>query len=255
MNKAHSVSSPQPARPAYDQADAEQAARMLDRLAEMAMEQAEVTHQGLLAATRADDAVKAKEFGLAFDRAARGVRHMLALKLHLARKRQEMAEKAATHARDQAAAKETRRHRVARAVSCSVAANRDLDADTCEAQIAAMWKRLVDDPQIDADLAFSGRSLEEIVFQLCRDMRIRPDPAWIDPDYSGADWFGRRRRTAEDGEEDGKPPAPWWPEDGPDAGRYWHLDQSDKIDHAGWYDIETGERLDQAPWLLKPGGG
>ncbi|MBW8727997.1 MAG: hypothetical protein JF625_22995, partial [Inquilinus limosus] len=48
MDKAHSVSTSQPAPPAYDQADAEQAARMLDRLAEMAMEQAEVTHQGLL---------------------------------------------------------------------------------------------------------------------------------------------------------------------------------------------------------------
>jgi hypothetical protein len=151
MDKAHSVSTPQPAPPVYDQADAEQAARMLDQLAGMAM------HRATMAAVEADDAAKAREFGLAFDRAGRGVRHMLALKLHLARKRQEMAETAATH--------------------------------------------------------------------------------------------------AEGGEEGGKPPAPWWPEDGPDAGRYWHLDQSDKVDHAGWYDIETGERLDHAPWLMKPAGG
>ncbi|MGK9237376.1 hypothetical protein KXS07_24485, partial [Inquilinus limosus] len=49
-------------------------------------------------------------------------------------------------------------------------------------------------------------------------------------DYAGADWFGRRKK-AKDGD---KPPAPWWPEDGPDAGRYWHLDESDKIPVQGW---------------------
>ena len=255
MDKAHSVSTPQPAAlqpaaPAYDQADAEQASRMLDRLAEMAMQQAEAMHQAAMAAIKADDAAKAKEYGLAFDRAGRGVSRMLALKLHLARKRQEMAEKAAVHARDSAAAKETRRHRVARAVACSVAANRDLDVATCEAQIAAMWKRLVDDPEIDADLSLADHSLEEIVFHLCRDLRIRPDPAWIDPEYSGADWFGRLRKA-----EGENPPAPYWPEDGPDAARYWHLDESDKIPVQGWYDIETGERLDRAPWLMRPGGG
>ncbi len=177
---------------------------MLDRLAEMAMEQAEAMHRATMAAVQADDAARAKEYGLAFDRAGRAVRHMLALKLHLARKRQEMAEKAAVHARDSAAAKETRRFRVARAIACSVAANRDLDAETCEAQIAAMWRRLVDDPGIDADLSRSGHALEEIVFHLCRDMGIRPDPAWINPDYSGADWFGRRKKP-KDGED--KPPA------------------------------------------------
>ncbi|MGO1075220.1 hypothetical protein [Inquilinus sp. CA228] len=235
INKAHSVSTLQPAAPAYDQADAEQA---------------EAMHQATMTAIGANDAAKAREFGLAFDRAGRGVRRTLALKLHLARKRQEMAEKAAVHARDSAAAKETRRHRVARAVACSVAANRDLDVGTCEAQIAAMWKRLVDDPEIDADLALAGHALEEIVFHLCRDMRIRPDPAWIDPQYSGTDWFGRRPRAEGD-----KPPASWWPEDGPDAGRYWHLEESDKISVRGWYDIDTGEKLDRAPWLLKPGGG
>ena len=255
MNTPHSASTSQPAAPAPDRAEAEQAARMLDRLAEMAMEQAEAMHQATMAAITADDAAKAKEYGLAFERAGRGVSRMLALKLHLARKRQEMAEKAAVHARDSAAAKETRRHRVARAVACSVAANRDLDAETCEAQIAAMWRRLVDDPEIDADLSLAEHSLEEIVFHLCRDMRIRPDPAWLNPDYSGADWFGRRKKAAKDGEDGDKPPAPWWPEDGPDAGRYWHLDESDKIPVQGWYDIETGQRLDRAPWLLKPGGG
>lgn len=252
MNTPHSASTPQPAAPGLDPAEAERAARMLDRLAEMAMQQAEAMHQATMAAVEADDAAKAKEFGLVFDRAGRGVRHVLALKLHLAKKRQEMAEMVAVHARDRAAAKETRRHRVARAVACSVAANRDLDAETCEAQIAAMWKRLVDDPAIDADLSLSEHALEAIVFQLCRDLRIRPDPAWLDPEYSGADWFGRRKKAAKDGD---KPPVPWWPEDGPDAGRYWHLDESDKIPVQGWYDIETGKRLDRAPWLPKPGSG
>ncbi|WP_155888617.1 hypothetical protein [Inquilinus limosus] len=252
MNTPHSVPTPQPAAPGLDPAEAERAARMLDRLAEMAMQQAEAMHRATMAAVEADDAAKAKEFGLVFERAGRGVRHVLALKLHLAKKRQEMAEMVAVHARDSAAAKETRRHRVARAVACSVAANRDLDAETCEAQIAAMWKRLVDDPAIDADLSLSEHALEAIVFQLCRDLRIRPDPAWLDPEYSGADWFGRRKKAAKDGD---KPPVPWWPEDGPDAGRYWHLDESDKIPVQGWYDIETGKRLDRAPWLPKPGSG
>ena len=253
MNNACSVSTPQPDAPGLDPAEAARAGRMLDRLAEMAMEQAEATHKALLAAVAAGEATQAKEFGLAFDRASRGVRRCLALQVLLARKRQEIAAKAAAEARSRAAETETRRQRVARAVSCSVAADRDLDADTCEAQIAAMWKRLVDDPEIDAGLA--GQPLEAIVFQLCRDMRIRPDPAWLNPDYSGADWFGRRRRAAAEGEQDDKPAAPWWPEDGPDAGRYWHLDQSDRIPVQGWYDIETGERLRCAPWLLKPGGG
>ena len=253
MKKPHSDSTPQPAAPAS--ADAEQAARLLGRLAEMAMEQAEAMHRATMAAIEADDAAKAKEFGLAFERAGRGVSRMLALKLHLARKRQEMAEKAEAHARDQAAAKETRRNRVARAVACSVAANRDLDVESCEARIAAMWKRLVDDPQIDADLSCSGHSLEEIVFHLCRDMRIRPDVAWLNPDYTGTDWFGRRKKAAKGGKDGDKPPVPWWPEDGPDAARYWHLDESDKIPVRGWYDIQTGERLRCAPWLLKPSGG
>lgn len=65
---------PQPATPALDRIEAERAGRMLDRLADMAMEQAEVTHEAVLAATRAGDAVQAKDFGLAFDRAARGIR-------------------------------------------------------------------------------------------------------------------------------------------------------------------------------------
>jgi hypothetical protein len=250
MNKAHSDSIPGDSRPGLDAAEAERDARMLDRLAEMAMEQAEAMHRATMAAVAADDAVRAKEFGLAFDRAGRGVRRMLALKAYLARQRQELAQKAAAHVRDSAKAKEARRFRVARAVGCSIAANRDLDAESCEAMTAAMWKRLACDPGIDADLASPGSSLEKIVFQLCRDLRIRPDPAWLHPDYSGADWSGRRRTA--DGD---KPAAPWWPADGPDAGRYWHLDQTDKVDTPGWYDIETGQRLDRAPWLLRPGGG
>jgi len=249
MSKAHSDSTPDGSRPGLDAAEAERAARMLDRLAEMAMEQAEAMHRATMAAVAADDAAKAKEFGLAFDRAGRGVRRMLALKAYLARQRQELAQKAAAHARDSVKAKETRRFRVARAVGCSIAANRDLDAESCEAMTAAMWKRLACDPGIDADLACSEQALEKIVFQLCRDLRIRPDPGWLDPDYSGADWSGRRRTAEGD-----RPPAPWWPEDGPDAGRYWHLGESDKVDDPGWYDIETGQRLNRAPWL-RPGGG
>ncbi|KGM30037.1 hypothetical protein, partial [Inquilinus limosus] len=91
MQKAHSVPTPQPAGP--DPAEAERAGRMLDRLAEMAMERAEAMHAASLAAIRAGDAATTRDLELSLDRIARGVRRLLALKLHLAQKRQEMAEK------------------------------------------------------------------------------------------------------------------------------------------------------------------
>ena len=102
MNKARSVPTPQPAPPAIDQAEAERAGRMLDRLAEMAMERAEAMHAASLAAIKAGDAAAVKDLEISLDRIARGVRRALALKLHFAQKRQEIAQKAAAHARDRA---------------------------------------------------------------------------------------------------------------------------------------------------------
>ncbi|WP_395674641.1 hypothetical protein [Inquilinus sp.] len=126
MKKAHSASTPQRAPPVLDQVEAERAGRMLDRLADMAMEQAEATHQAMLAATRAGDAAQAKDFGLAFDRAARGVRRTLALQFRLVRERQEMADKAAAQARDRAAETARRRRQVAGLVTRSIAADGNL---------------------------------------------------------------------------------------------------------------------------------
>ena len=68
MNKAHSVSTPVDGRPDPDGAEAERVGRMLDRFAEMAMEQAEAMHQAMMAAIQAHDAVRAREFGLALFR-------------------------------------------------------------------------------------------------------------------------------------------------------------------------------------------
>ncbi|MGO4128286.1 hypothetical protein AB4Z01_28095, partial [Inquilinus sp. YAF38] len=78
MNKAHSDSTPQPAAPEPDRADAGQAARMLDRLAEMAMERAEAMHAASLAAIKAGDTAAVKDLELSLDRVGRGVRHALA---------------------------------------------------------------------------------------------------------------------------------------------------------------------------------
>jgi hypothetical protein len=189
MHKTRSVPTPQPAPPAIDQAEVERAGRMLDRLAEMAMEQAEVTHQGLLAATRAGDAAQAKDFGLAFDRAARGVRRTLAIKFRLARDRQEMADKMAAQARDRAAETARRRRQVADLVTRSITADGNLYGKDLEKASAWMWERLIEDDGIDAALAFAGHPIEEIVIRLCRSIGIRPelvlDPA--DPDRPAED--------------------------------------------------------------------
>ena len=253
MKKPHSDSNPQPAAPAS--ADAEQAARVLDRLAEMAMERAEALHAASLAAIKAGDTAATKDLELSLDRIARGIRRTLALKLHFAQKRQEMAEKAAVHARDRAEEKTQRRRQVARAVSCSIGGDDSVDAKKGEALLADLWERLIEDEEIDAALALAGHPLEEIVIHLCRDMGIHPDPAWLNPDYSGSDWsYGRE---AEDDEpEPGSEPKPesesgMWPETGPEAGRYFYFKGSRKIAPC-WIDLFTEKRLDRPPWELKP---
>ncbi len=163
MNRPHSASNPQPDAPALDRADAEQAARMLDRLAEMAMERAEAMHAASLAAIKAGDTAAAKDLEISLGRIARSIRRTLALKLHLAQKRQEMAQKAAAHARDRAEEKEKRRRRVAARVSCSIGGDDSVDAEKGEALLADPWERLVEDEDIDAALALADHPLEEIV--------------------------------------------------------------------------------------------
>ena len=249
MNKAHSDSNPQPAAPAS--ADAEQAARMLDRLAEMAMERAEAMHAASLAAIKAGDTAATKDLELSLDRIARGIRRTLALKLHFAQKRQEMAQKAAVHARDRAEEKTQRRRQVARAVSCSIGGDDSVGAEKGEALLADLWERLVEDEDIDAALALAGHPLEEIVIHLCRDMGIHPDPAWLNPEYSGTNWsYGRE---AEDDEPEPESESKLWPETGPEAGRYFYFKGSRKIPPC-WIDLFTEKRLDRPPWKLKPRG-
>ncbi|MGF6229347.1 outer membrane PBP1 activator LpoA protein [Inquilinus ginsengisoli] len=251
MKKAHSDSNPQPAAPAS--ADAEQAARMLDRLAEMAMERAEAMHAASLAAIKAGDAAAAKELEISLDRIARGIRRTLALKLHLARKRQDMAQKAAAQARDRAEEKTQRRRQVARAVSCSIGGDDSVGAEKGEALLADLWERLIEDEDIDAALALADHPLEEIVIHLCRDMGIHPDPAWLNPDYSGADWSYGRDAEGEEPEPEPESESRMWPETGPEAGRYFYFKGSRKTP-PGWIDLFTEKRLDRPPWELKPGG-
>ncbi|TSD87287.1 hypothetical protein FFK22_018325 [Mycobacterium sp. KBS0706] len=255
MNKPHSDSDPQPAAPAS--ADAEQAARVLDRLAEMAMERAEALHAASLAAIKAGDAAAVKDLEISLDRIARGIRRTLALKLHFAQKRQEIAQKAAAHARDRAEEKTQRRRQVARAVSCSIGGDDSVDAKKGEALLADLWERLIEDEEIDAALALAGHPLEEIVIHLCRDMGIHPDPAWLNPDYSGTNWSYGREAEDDEPEPEAEPKpgseSGMWPETGPEAGRYFYFKGSRKIP-PGWIDLFTEKRLDRPPWELKRRG-
>ena len=187
MNKPQSDSNPS-VPPGLDPDRAERAARMLDRFAEMAMEQAEAMHQAALVAAKAGDPAAAKEFSLIFDRAGRSLRRSLALQARLAREQQEATEKKAAAARDRAEEKTRRRRQVVRAVALSIGGDDKIDAEKAERLTAELWERLIDDEDLDAELALLDHPLEEIVIHLCRDLGIRPDPAWLDPDYSGADW-------------------------------------------------------------------
>src|SRR5690348_9248090 len=154
MNKAHSVPTPQPA-PALDPAEAERAGRMLDRLAEMGMERAEAMHQAALAAIKSGDTPAVKDLELSLDRAGRGLRRSLALKLHFAQKRQELADKAAAEAAARVEAKDRRRRQVARVVTSSITTDPDFENDERLGATTGMWQRLLEDDEIDAALALA----------------------------------------------------------------------------------------------------
>ncbi|OWJ67693.1 hypothetical protein [Inquilinus limosus] len=237
MKASHSVPNQQPAPTARDRAEAEQAARMLDRLAEMAMEQAEVTHQAALAAARAGDAAQAKDLGLAFDRAARVVRRSLALKFRFARDRQEMADKAVARSRDQAEEKAGRRRQVARAVARSIAADRDIDGRKAERLSAEMWERLIDDEDIDAVLALAGHSVEEIVIGLCRDLGVDPKPVLLHG-LDGAD-AGPAPPTRAGPPPDPPLPRPWWP-----YCRIIPTEEGRQVGEPYWWNCETDQRVE-----------
>jgi hypothetical protein len=239
MNKAHSVSTPQSAAPAPDRAEAERAGRMLDRLAEMAMERAEAMHAASLAAIKAGDAATVRDLELSLDRAGRGVRHTLALKAHLARERQELADKAEAGAAAWAEAKDRRRRQVARAVVRAIEASPGMPPSGVALYSSAMWKRLFE-TEIDAALALAGHPIEEIVLRLCRDIGI--DPQIVLPDEPGR---GRQRKAQDEAPPDPPPVRPWWPyckliptEDGKQVGELY------------WWNSETQQRVDGPPWLL-----
>jgi hypothetical protein len=258
MDKAHSDSAAIEADPDRDRA--ERGAQRLDRLAEMAMERAEAMQEAALAAIKAGDAAKSRDFELSLDRIGRGVRRTVALQAHLVRQRRDDAEKAAAGRRARAEEKTQRRHQVARAVACSLGDDHRLDTEQAETCASELWERLIEDPEIDCALALAEHPLEEIVIRLCRDMGIRPDPAWLDPEYSGAEWDAEGRPVPGDRGAEGPPdPAgqPYWPLEGPESGRYWYIKPSEKAPNivTGWHDIDTRERLDRPPWELKPGKG
>jgi hypothetical protein len=250
MNKAHSVSTsqpaaPQPAAPDPDRADAEQAARMLDRLAEMAMERAEAMHAASLAAIKAGDAATAKDLELSLDRVGRGIRHTLALKAHFARKRREAADRAAAEARAPIEEKARRRRQVARIVTSSITTDPNFDAGERLLATTDMWGRLLEKEDIDAALALADHPIEEIVLRLCRDMDVQPEFILMaDPD-------AKAQAPAKDASANDEHGLRFWPRTGRDYARY-----SRKRSIMGgpfyWFDNDTRTRLDQPPWGEDP---
>ena len=197
--------------------------RITRTLAEMAMERAEAMHEAALAAIKAGDAAAPRDFELSLDRIGRGVRRTVALQAHLVRQRGQDAEKAAAGRRARAEEKTRRRHQVFRAVACSLGGDHSLDTEQAETCASELWERLIEDPEIDCALALAEHPLEEIVIRLCRDMGIHPDPAWLNPEYSGAEWGASGRPKPGDRGAEGAPdPAgqPYWPLEGPESGRY-----------------------------------
>ena len=252
MNKPQSDSPPS-VPPGLDPDRAERAARMLDRFAEMAMEQAEAMHQAALAAAKAGDPAAAKAFSAIFDDAGRSLRRSLALQVRLAREQQEATEKKAAAVRARGEEKAQRRRQVARAVNRSIDADDKIGADKAERLTAELWERLIEDEDLDAELALLDHPLEEIVIHLCRDLGTRPDPAWLNPDYSGAKWsYGREAEDDEPGSES-EAESKLWPETGPEQGRYFYFKGNQKIPPC-WIDLFTEKRLDRPPWELKRRG-
>ncbi len=119
--------------PGLDPDRAERAARVLDRFAEMAMEQAEAMHQAALAAAKAGDSAGARSSRRSSTTPAAACAGSLALQVRLAREQQEAGEKKA------AAVRASRRGEgaapppsVARAVNQSIDADDKIDAKKAE---------------------------------------------------------------------------------------------------------------------------
>ena len=247
MNKAHSVSSPADSRPDPDPAEAERAGRMLDRLAEMGMERAEAMHQAALAAIKSGDTPAVKDLELSLDRAARGVRRTLALKLHFAQKRQELADKAAAETTARVEEKDRRRRQVARIVTSSITTDPDFENDERLGATTGMWRQLLEDDDIDAALALADHPIEEIVLRLCQDMDVQPEFLLL------ADPGATAQAPAKDLSATDAEGLVHWPRTGPDQGR-WQRRKSVVDGRTFWFDVDTCRRSDTPPWLLKPDG-
>ena len=237
MNAAPSVSSPADDRPALDDAAADRAARMFGELAEMAMERARILHAACLAALKAGDVAAVKSLSLACERAERSVRRTLALELHFARIRQEMLDQAEDGEIRRAEAKDTRRREVAGIVTEAIERDPDIGSDTeRDERVVDLWERLLENDDINAALALAKLPIEEIVLRLCRDLGIRPDPAWGIPEPEAE---GDRLELS------------WWPAAGPEPRRYVCY-RDDRTAPAVWIDLSTKTRLDHPPWELVP---
>ena len=238
MDEAHSASTPADDRP--DQGDFARADRMLARLADMAMERCEALQAAFLAATKAGDFRSVKVIDLAFDRAARCLRRTLALEHHFAQQRQEMLDQAEDGEIRQAEAKDTRRREVAGIVTDAIERDPEIGSDTERAERTVdLWERLLENDDINAALALAKLPIEEIVLRLCRDLGIRPDPAWGIPDPEG---------------EGDAMEISWWPAAGPEQRRYVCY-RDGQTAPAMWVDLVTKTRLDHPPWELTPDSG
>jgi hypothetical protein len=236
----------------------ERAGRMLDRMAEMAMERAEALHVASLDAIRDRDAAATREFELAFDRLGRGLRQTLALQAYLARQDREATDKEAAGARASAAEKTKRRNTVARVLAHSICADQNLDFRTSAHLAHGMWEQLAE-REIDEALALAEHPIEEIVLRLCRDIGVKPELVLLlDPDgpaartppqrYANEGWLPDE---ADDVDE-------WWPHEGPDKGRYWYRTHSLKHPHivTGWYDMAgINNPIEGLPWDQPPDTG
>ena len=247
------------ARAEATRARAERAGRVLDRMADMAMERAEALHAASLDAIRDRDAAATREFELAFDRLGRGLRHTLALQAHFARQDREATDKDATRARARATEKAERRNRVARIVAHSICSDQAIDFRTGAHLANGMWEQLIETREIDEALALADHPIEEIVLRLCRDMGVKPELVLLlDPDGPEARTPPRRYASETYLPDEEDEVDDWWPNEGPDQGRYWYRTRSLKFPDlvTGWYDMAGGSNpIEGLPWDQPPDTG
>lgn len=245
-----------PPQPDPDRARADRAGRLLDRLADMAMDRAEEAHKAALQAIRAGETAQARDLELMIDRASRGLRRTLALQAHLEHKRRQDARADAAADRARRDDKDDRRRAVAKGVMGAIQLDCP-DGEQSENLSARVWQRLTEDPEIDA--ALTGQPIETTILQLCREMDVRPELLLVEDRYWPMMWRplpdGSLPMPSSLGDRGcGEPDGMWLPDSGPERGRYWLLEQSDKIPVRGWYDLKTGKKLDGYPWDLPDSG-